>query len=338
MNDFSTEITGSHPDFNGTFSRESVSVENWTVLSLIERPLYAVEFTQIDSPQSEHPEAAEYREGLFTEALNRRLNSLKENNPSRDLFLDRDSENNLCLCEVLSTGNIKKIMWDGKIINIPQMQFQSEADDGSIEIRTFEMNYSTWHALLSPEYRHIQEKHNMHIGYAGLGISILVETSDGYLAFTKRPAGETLVYPGRMHVVGGSPLPGQSPIQAAIEEVEEELGLKCREDFNPQDLFALGIVLDNRHQGHPIVRPEIACCLKIKLTAEELRKKFEKFYEDPRNVQPDVEGIELIELSDFVCIGSGYTGMTKEAQAVSELLIPPAAATLALARIKKFED
>lgn len=42
MNDFSTEIAGTNPSINRDFNNESVSLENWTVLSLIERPLYAV--------------------------------------------------------------------------------------------------------------------------------------------------------------------------------------------------------------------------------------------------------------------------------------------------------
>jgi 8-oxo-dGTP pyrophosphatase MutT (NUDIX family) len=127
----------------------------------------------------------------------------------------------------------------------------------------------------------------------GVGICVLIETSDGFIPMTRRGL-ETPVYPGRLYLPGGGPKPGQSSVAALVEEIIEEIGLKPSEDFNPNEVKALALITDRHHQGSAHERPEIVFYYKSALTFAELVSKRDQEVVKKGQAPTDVWGIEPV--------------------------------------------
>jgi len=345
--------------FHGaSISQSTQFPEASQIIALLEKPLSDISFKDSEEVYKESEVAKEYRKTFFLQKiLEKKLASLTQKNPSgeyrilknmdelskinRVIFEGKEPEENdfPLLIELISDKHYKSLGWDGNTITIPKKDFISKSSgDGVVTINTSTIKYSAWQALLTAEYRLLQNQYDKPLSNAGIGISILVVTSDGYLVFTKRPKDGTPVYPGRFHVVGGGPTPGQTPLEAAIDEIKEELGIIPGKHFDPEKIMALGLAYDLNHQEKPVSRAELLCSLQIEITAAELQAIFKAKLSKPL----DVSEIKTIPQGEFFEPNCGYATMSStmspEAQEVLEKIIPPASATLSLFRVRELQS
>ena len=128
------------------------------------------------------------------------------------------------------TSNGEKVkMWAGTTVTLAQSGITSSGSH-QINVPVYPINYSEWIACQNLRYAEEFRKANLALPYAGLGISVLMVTTDGFIPLTRRGI-ETPVYPGRLYPPGGGPKPGQSSTSAILSEVLEETGLEAGETF-----------------------------------------------------------------------------------------------------------
>lgn len=354
LNNF--DPSGGNKLHDASISSSTQFPETSQIIALIEKPLSKIRFKDSEEVYQESEVAKEYRKAFFLQnILEKKLASLTQKNPSgeyrilknmdelskinRVIFEGKEPKENdfPLLIELISDKHFKLLGWDGDTINMPKKDFIS-SDNGIITINTSTFKYSAWQVLLKAEYRLLQNQYNKPLSNAGIGISILVVTSDGHLVFTERPKEGTPVYPGRFHVVGGGPTPDQTPLEAAIDEIKEELGIIPGKHFDPEKIMALGLAYDLNHQEKPVSRAELLCSVHIEITAAELQAIFKAKLSKPL----DVSEIRTIPLNEFFEPNYGYskmsTTMSDEAQEVLEKIIPPASATLSLFRVRELES
>ncbi len=167
------------------------------------------------------------------------------------------------LFEKVSDGEDKRRMWAGTTITLAQEPVRLEGNVATIPV--YPINYTEWIACDNPEYAKAFRDAGLPLPYAGIGISVLMETTDELFILTRRGI-ETPVYPGRLYSPGGGPKPGETSTEAMLQEILEETGLKPEEHFDPLGLTMLALVSDSRYAGSDHSRPEVVAYMPLSTT------------------------------------------------------------------------
>ena len=210
-------------------------------------------------------------------------------------------------------------MWSGKTVSLAGHQ----VTDGEAEIRVHPISYNEWIACYDPRYAQAFEDADLPKPYAGIGVSVLIESQDRLIPLTRRGIA-TPVYPGRLYSPGGGPKPGQTSVEAILEEILEETGLRNGEHFDDLDLFMMAFVADTNFAGSRHSRPELVAGLPARvgyrdieaIQQERLRKKGTK--------ETDVWGLEPVSsspasLAQFIKLHGGEMCPPTEAALTWEL-------------------
>jgi 8-oxo-dGTP pyrophosphatase MutT (NUDIX family) len=129
--------------------------------------------------------------------------------------------------------------------------------------------------------------------YAGIGVSVIMETLDGLIPLTRRGI-ETPVYPAMLYSPGGGPKPGEGTTEALLQEILEETGLRAGEDFDPNSLFMMALIADTRFAGSSHSRPELVARLPVNVTYLELEKIQQERVRAKGLKETDVWGLEPV--------------------------------------------
>ena len=106
-----------------------------------------------------------------------------------------------------------------------------------------------------------------------VGVSTLLETSDGFLMLGRRNA-SVAYYPDRIHPFAGTidPADGDDPFNAAFRELSEELGLS-RDDV--ADIRCRGLVEDVA-----LLQPEMIFVAKARVTRDQVERRVDRSEHD----------------------------------------------------------
>lgn len=267
--------------------------EVWDTLQIMQVPASKVQFIQVERDLPEPPEARDIRIETWKQKLEERLSVLKEANPHLTYQIDMDTDRagateHLALFEVMSEGERRPRMWAGTTINLARKGAERINDGFAIPV--YPISYTEWIATQNPDYAKVFREKGLPIPYAGIGVCVLITTSDGYIPVTRRGI-ETPVYPGRLHVPGGGPRPGQSSSEAILEEVVEELGLVTSRHFRPDNLTVLALISDSKFEGSDHPRPELMAHLPVNATFREVEQVQYEVSLQKNQRQEDVWGI-----------------------------------------------
>lgn len=245
---------------------------NWLTLESIGLSASNVELKTVPEDLIEPPEATGIRELTWSAKLVERQEILKEVNPDNAYIIHEDERHLLALYERNPDGGEKCRMWAGTTITLAQSGPTWE--EGKLTLPVYPMDYSKWIACYNPRYGQAFKKEGLPLPYAGLGISVLGVTRDGFIPLTRRGI-ETPVYPGRLYSPGGGPKPGQTSTEAILEEILEETGLEPHRSgiagqFNPSNLYMMALVSDSYFAGTGHQRPELVAVLPLDISFSEL--------------------------------------------------------------------
>src|SRR5688500_7451685 len=116
---------------------------------------------------------------------------------------------------------------------------------------------------------HVAETYGREVLANPVGVSTLLETSDGFLMLGRRNA-SVAYYPDRIHPFAGTvgPADGDDPANAAYRELSEELGLG-RDDV--ADIRCRGLVEDVA-----LLQPEMIFIAKARLTRDQVERRVDR--------------------------------------------------------------
>lgn len=247
---------------------------SWDTLESLLLPASRVYFEQVQRDLEEPKKAFDIRTGTFIRKLRERQAELMRVNPNT-LYrigpdVDREGATGYpALFEVLQTGEDKIRMWDGTTVTLAQSGPRWTEDKFSIPV--YPIKYSEWVACQNFRYANAFRDQGIQLPYAGIGISVLMETTDGLIPLTRRGI-ETPVYPAMLYSPGGGPKPGQDSTEALLEEILEETGLRSGDHFDPKKLTMLALVSDTRFHNSDHQRPELVAHLPVKVSFRELER------------------------------------------------------------------
>lgn len=259
-------------------STEVLNTEVWGTMETLHMPISQVEFEYVERDLIEPPEAKALRARLLIDAYNERIEALKKQNPSAEyeVRVDDEREGATGRPALFQKGNERPIGWDGNTITLAQKGARHE--NGKLIVPVYQIDYSEWTACNNEEYLKIFKDKGLPLPYAGIGVSILMETSDGLYPITQRGQ-ETPVYPGRTYTFGGGPRSGQTFEEAIIEEISEESGLVEGQHFDRTKITALAMVSDSKYADDPdkkrslyASRPELVLTVQAKTSFREIEK------------------------------------------------------------------
>lgn len=228
-------------------------------------PDQRVSFKAVERDLPEPPEATEIRKQTWQTKLTERQHVLQEANPGKTYEIRDDIEGEnptreAALFENREDGTSKRVMWAGTTITLAQQQIEYKGNE--VVIPVYPINYTEWIACENPTYAEAFKKAGLPLPYAGIGVSVLMETADGQYVLTRRGI-ETPVYPGRLYSPGGGPKPGETSAGAILQEIVEETGLQEGVHFNMADLYMLALVTDASYNGSEHARPELVAYLQL---------------------------------------------------------------------------
>lgn len=239
-----------------------LNTDVWRTIEIIDRPLDEISFVEVEPDSEEPEEAKEIRINTWLGKLEEKQQALQNADASKKYIIDDDPDTGLpSLYE--DGGEKKRKMWAGTTVTLARSGMKKEFN-GGLEIPVFPMSYTNWIACYNPSYSQVFIEKQIELPYAGFGISVLMESSDGLIPLTRRGL-ETPVYPGMLYSPGGGPKPRQTSVSAILEEIVEETGLESGKHFDPGDLKALAIVEDSRFAGSLHARPELIAFLPLKI-------------------------------------------------------------------------
>lgn len=255
------------PDLRGKI-KEIMNTSVWETMEALHLPAKRVNFNPVERDLPEPREAAGIRIDTWIGKLNERKDLLVQANPTTTYDICDDIEGPSAtglpaLFEIANDGNKKRRMWAGTTITLAQKGI--EWKNGDIQIPVYPISYSEWIACYNPEYAKVFKKNGLTLPYAGIGASVLMETTDGFFPLTRRGI-ETPVYPGRLYSPGGGPKPGQTSTEALLEEILEETGLRPGEHFDPSKITSLALVSDSRFANSDHSRPELVVYLPLTIS------------------------------------------------------------------------
>lgn len=275
----------------------------WSTLKILDIPASSLQFNSIARPEPESQTARNLRLGIWTQSLNDKLQLLSHVNPEKNYQIQFDPDTKQqALFERTIEGNLIKRMWDGDTIStesgVPKLE-----PDGRASLDIFPIKYSEWTCCSNREYSFLNPS------MCGLGISVLMETTDGFIPLTRRGL-ETPVYPGRLYSPGGGPKPGEKAAAALLSEILEETGLIANTHFDPKSIVILAAVNDDRHQGSLRSRPELIAYLPLKINAACILDIRDEAIRKKKTAEPDVFAMEFIssretDLRGYVTLHGG---------------------------------
>lgn len=229
-----------------------------------------INFKAVERDLSEPPEATEIRKQTWQAKLTERQTILQQANPGKTYEVIEDvagesPTGEAALFERRENGEDKRVMWAGTTITLAQQPI--ERNGNNVVIPVYPINYTEWIACGNPAYADAFKKAGLPRPYAGIGVSVLMETADGQFILTRRGI-ETPVYPGRLYSPGGGPKPGETSTGALLEEIVEETGLQNGLHFDMNNLHTLALVTDAQYNGSEHARPELVAYLRLSPTME----------------------------------------------------------------------
>lgn len=248
--------------------RELMRTSSWETLEYLNIPAGNVEFEEVERDLVEPEEAAKVRRETWQAKLEERKEALEAANKGVEYLIHDDEETgNLALFEQVSGGGEKRRMWAGSTVTLAQAGVVREGKKMSVPV--YPISYSEWVACYNPEYAEAFHDKGLIVPYAGIGVSVLMETADGFFPLTRRGI-ETPVYPGRLYSPGGGPRPGESSVEAILAEILEETGLEQEEHFEVAKLRMLALVSDTHFADSEHSRPELVAILPVDVSFRQL--------------------------------------------------------------------
>lgn len=302
--------------------RKILRTPYWSTLEILMIPASRVTLDQVPRDLIEPTTAVPIREQTFVRKLRDRQNDLTRVNPNSVYRIHPDTDregatNYPALFEVLSSGGERMVMWDGPTVTLAQSGPKWDGENFSVP--TYPIRYSEWVACQNFRYAEAFRGAGLSLPYAGVGISVLMETTDGMIPLTRRGV-ETPVYSGMLYSPGGGPKPGQNSTEALMEEILEETGLQTGKHFNPADLTMLALVSDTRFHESDHQRPELIAYLPVNVTFREL--------EEIQRVQAENKGLKETDVWKVDAFSANLYTLPDGILFYSNQLCPPTEAGL----------
>lgn len=281
-------MLGSHIERTGVikelneYIKAQMRTGSWETMKWLNQRASRVNFLEVprDLPEPDH--AIEVRAVTWRSKLQERMDALTQANPSKIYSVSLDDQGpNPTGQEALyeqSGDEKKRIMWSGTTVTLAQKGIDQQGDRTIVPV--YPISYSEWIACYNPDYAKTFREVGLPLPYAGIGVSVLMVTSDGaekddrtngLIPLTRRGL-ETPVYPGRLYSPGGGPKPGQTSTAAILEEVLEETGLERGRYFDPDEMFMLALVSDSSFAGSEHSRPELVAYLPVNATFNDIER------------------------------------------------------------------
>lgn len=274
--------------FERTAAERVIKSNEWRTERIIHRPASEVAFTHAERDLNEPDEARTIRMTTWMGKLEERAEILRSLHQDIAYLIAEDAEGenatNLPALFEVENGEKRRLMYAGTTITRAQAEIIEK--DNTLSIPVYPMNYSEWIAAYNPEYAEAFKRAESQLPYAGIGVSVLMETRDGRIPLTIRGE-KTPVYPGRLYSPGGGPTPDQTPTESLIEEIGEEIGLRPKEHFDLEKMIMLALVSDTNFAGSGHSRPELVAYLPLNVSFAEV----EQIRGEKAQKQPDVWGI-----------------------------------------------
>lgn len=247
---------------------------DWHTIELLHQPASRVQFISVERDLEEPEDAKLIRERNWSERLEERMRVLLQANPDMNYIIHMDDSGEAAtgqqaLFELDSSGGERRRMWAGTTITLAQRGVFNEGEN--LFVPVYPINYTEWLACSNTLYSEVFRQKSLPLPYAGIGISVLMETTDGFVPLTRRGI-ETPVYPGRLYSPGGGPKPDQTSTEALLEEIVEETGVRAGEMFDPAEMVTMALVADSRYDGNQHSRPELIAYLSVNTTFREIEK------------------------------------------------------------------
>lgn len=271
--------------------REVLSTEAWATLGMLHCPASQVTLAHGDRPHPEPLEAKILRIEEWNKKIDAKLKELSEVNPTKSYCADADPTTGQKTLFEIKDGEKIARMWDGVTIS-PSGDLIRTSDGGWV-LNVHSIQYSEWTSCTNPEYAAAHRRNGVPLPYAGVGVSVLLETTDGFIPLTRRGI-ETPVYPGHLYSPGGGPKQGQSSVTALLEEIAEETGLQKGKHFNASELVMLAYVSDSKHQNSDHERPELVAYLPLKISVRDICDIRDEYLQRKKVPETDVWAYELL--------------------------------------------
>jgi ADP-ribose pyrophosphatase YjhB (NUDIX family) len=264
----------------------------WSTKLALYCPAAVVHVKAVERQIPEPEEAKAIRLADWASRLEAKMRQLSEANPQRTYVIHHDPDTDQdALFEKLADGKEAKKMWDGTTIST-EGELDAERD-GTYVLKVFPIRYSEWNSCTNPKYSRVFLDKSLPLPNAGVGMSVLLETTDGFTPLTRRGI-ETPVYPGYLYSPGGGPKPGEKTVEALLAEVLEETGLKKGEHFDPSKLVMLAYVSDVRHQHGLHERPELVAYLPLEVDSRVVQRVRDEMNAKKNTPEPDVCAYRLV--------------------------------------------
>src|SRR3989344_260679 len=160
---------------------------NWNTREVLWGTTNNVEFIQVERDLPEPSNAAEVRRQTWNATLQKRLLELSKHYPDAEYLIILDDQGDAAtgenaLFERLSGGELKRKMWAGTTLTLAQQPTQRQGSN--LQIPVYPINYSEWVACLNPRFARAYYEQRLPAPYAGIGVSVLMETQDGFIPLT----------------------------------------------------------------------------------------------------------------------------------------------------------
>lgn len=267
---------------------DKIKTQTWHTIHYLGMPASRVKFVQVEREFKEPDEATKVRKSTWSEKLNERKAILEEANPESRYLIKFDEETGE---DALFEKNEpdKKKMWAGTTVTFAGI----DANDLGASVKVHPISYTEWIACYNPAYSEVFIQKGLSLPHAGIGVSVIMETTDGLIPLTRRGI-ETPVYPAMLYSPGGGPKPGEGSTEALLQEILEETGLKAGEHFNPNELFMMALIADSRFVGSSHSRPELVARLTVNVTYLQMEKIQQEHVKTKGLKETDVWGLEPV--------------------------------------------
>ena len=269
-----------------------IKTSTWHTIDYLGLPASQVIFSTVEREIQEPQNAADIRKSVWNNKLQERMNVLKRANLGKEYFIDFDPETKENALYEKNEGKYKRKMWAGTTVSLSSY----EVLENIAEIRVHPISYTEWIACYDPQFASAYEEEKLPLPYAGIGVSVLLESTDGLIPLTRRGI-ETPVYPGMLYSPGGGPQPGENSTEAILREVVEEVGLKSEEHFDTSNLFVMALVSDTKFAGTKHSRPEIVARLPTNVSYRQMEEIQQKKIKEKGLKETDVWGLEPVSMN-----------------------------------------
>ncbi|MBU1201809.1 MAG: hypothetical protein KJ583_02410 [Nanoarchaeota archaeon] len=175
---------------------KNIKTDTWHTIEYLGMPASKVNFVYVEREILEPEYATKIRKTTWLSKLEERKEALEKINSKNNYEIKFDEETKEdALFEVKTS---KKKMWAGKTVTFVGLNLSEQ----KVDIFVHPISYTEWIACYNPEYAAAFKDKNLPLPYAGVGVSVLLESRDGLIPLTRRGI-ETPVYPGMLYSPGG---------------------------------------------------------------------------------------------------------------------------------------